>query len=139
MFRCQVVISNTQVSVLHEFAARWHGGIYRTWASTHNWRRLPCYAFRLHGRYALEFLSDIAPYVRIKRDTVMNAIAFCELKSQIVIGRRVDEGTAQQLLALIKKHKELRSQVTSEVDSRPTASGAILSSRRLGKAISTLL
>jgi hypothetical protein len=68
-------IPNTYLPVLVWVKERWGGTISGKARSRAQDRRL-CFIWNTSSKNAGSFLTDIAPYVRIKRDQVENALAF---------------------------------------------------------------
>ena len=68
-------IANTYLPVLVWVKERWGGTISGTVRSRAQDRR-PCFIWNTNSKNAGLFLADIAPFVRIKRDQVENALAF---------------------------------------------------------------
>jgi hypothetical protein len=68
-------VANTYLPVLAWIKERWGGTISATARTRAGDRRL-CFIWNTSSKNAGVFLSDIAPFVRIKRDQVENALAF---------------------------------------------------------------
>jgi hypothetical protein len=102
--RAQVVITNTDLTILEWLRVRWGGQIYTHKPGT---QRQPAFQWRLSEPVIPAFLDDIRPHMRIKVAQTDNCLAFLRLKQQRRRHSHFSEVERLAYEAFLANHKAL--------------------------------
>lgn len=106
-FRAQVVVNNTDLFPLEWLRERWGGKVYKFRPPGVGFRR-QSWQWVLPERRIVGFLSDVLPYLKIKRPVAENAIAFLQLKVRPRRGRRQSETILKALEGRWQIHRAIQ-------------------------------
>ena len=74
----RILVVNTNIDVLNAFQAVWGGDINANYKQKAHWKQ--AYTWRLQHKAATNFLTEILPFLIIKRQQAEAAIAFNQLR-----------------------------------------------------------
>lgn len=112
--RGQLVLANTNLSVLEWLRDNWGGRIYRKRDTI---ERRPQWQWFLGEKHMGAFLDDVLPFLKVKAPAAANAQAFLRLKLQRRKFSRVSPEETARLIPFLQAHQAL------ELDLRPDKRG----------------
>ena len=74
----RILVVNTNIDVLKAFQAVWGGDINANYRQKSHWKQ--AYTWRLQHKSATDFLTEILPFLIVKRQQAEAAIAFNNLR-----------------------------------------------------------
>ncbi len=74
----RVLVTNTNIEILKDFQKKWGGDIKQNFCKKDNWK--PAYSWRISWTKAINFLSDIEPYLKIKKLQAHAVFAWAEIR-----------------------------------------------------------
>lgn len=93
----RVLVTNTNIEILNEFKNKWGGDIKQLSLRKDNWKQ--GYSWRICWSKAVEFLSDIEPYLKIKKHQAHAVFAWNEIRPGK--GRKADKECLDFLVSYV--------------------------------------
>lgn len=101
-FFVRILVVNTNLDVLKAFQEVWGGDINANYKSKSHWKQ--AYTWRLQHKAATNFLEEILPFLIVKKQQAIAAIAFNEMRPGQ--GNKWTEQSKTQAIDLLNKIRQ---------------------------------